>query len=292
MERILSVDFGGTRIKAAVISDGEILKRKIFPNEKEKSIAEKITEAVGGFQGEGFDGVSFAFPAIVDSKRRKILSTSGKYEDAATFDIVGFIKERFGVDCQMENDAKAALWGEIKQSKTPIENAVLFMVGTGLGTAAVTEGQLLKGKGYQAGCLGGHFKYGGERLCGCGGTGCIETYGGEAGVFKETGKRFKELCEEVRKGDKKSRAVFKKVVKVWAAGIVNLIHAYDPSVVFFGGGVTASKDLFEQELVSLVKKEAWCSGGFPEIRFSTMPDDAALIGAYYLYKERRNAIEL
>jgi hypothetical protein len=49
-------------------------------------------------------------------------------------------------------------------------------LGTGVGSAAVMEGQLLRGKHFTAGILGVHsvINYKGD-LCNCGNKGCVET---------------------------------------------------------------------------------------------------------------------
>src|ERR1019366_9751574 len=55
------------------------------------------------------------------------------------------------------------------------DNVVMITLGTGIGTAAIIEGKLLRGAHGQAGVLGGHSTvcYGG-RACSCGNVGCAE----------------------------------------------------------------------------------------------------------------------
>jgi glucokinase len=49
-------------------------------------------------------------------------------------------------------------------------------LGTGIGSAVVMEGRLLRGKHFTAGILGGHsvINYLGN-ICNCGNKGCVET---------------------------------------------------------------------------------------------------------------------
>jgi glucokinase len=55
----------------------------------------------------------------------------------------------------MENDARCALIGEWQFGKGKgYNNVVLMTIGTGVGSSAVIEGNVLRGKHFQAGCLG------------------------------------------------------------------------------------------------------------------------------------------
>ena len=55
---------------------------------------------------------------------------------------------------------------------------VVMTIGTGIGTSAIIEGKLLRGRHFQAGCLGGHISVQYEgRECTCGNKGCLEAYG-------------------------------------------------------------------------------------------------------------------
>ena len=125
------------------------------------------------------DCVGIAYPGLVDPVKQLVISASGKYTDATKFDFSAWSRGRFGCGCILENDANAALMGEIGYGCAAGEtDAVLMILGTGVGTAAVMNGELVRGKHFQAGCLGGHFPVGGEEWrCSCGGYGCVEANG-------------------------------------------------------------------------------------------------------------------
>ena len=52
-------------------------------------------------------------------------------------------------------------------------------------------------------------------------------------------------------------------LNVWSAGIVGLIHAYDPSVVVLGGGVMASADQIIPAVSSYIERHALTWWGKP-----------------------------
>src|ERR1035438_3648396 len=123
----------------------------------------------------------------------------------------------------------------------------MITLGTGLGTAAVIEGKLLRGQHGQAGVLGGHstVRYGG-RDCSCGNIGCAEAEASTAFLEKIAATLPEWNSSSLRKlATLNYAAVFKYAAAgdscavklrdhsllVWATLAANLIHAYDPEIV-------------------------------------------------------------
>ena len=75
--------------------------------------------------------------------------------------------QKWNTSLYMENDARMAAVGEwIFGAGRGSNDVVAVTIGTGIGSSAIIEGRLLRGKHFQAGCLGGHFtvQYNGEYL--------------------------------------------------------------------------------------------------------------------------------
>ena len=167
--------------------------------------------------------------------------------------IVG-LKQNWNVDFFIDNDARLAAVGEWKfGAGNDTNDLVVMTIGTGIGTSVITEGKLLRGKHFQAGCLGGHISvvYNG-RMCTCGNKGCVEAYASTWSLKKrieehETFNKsslstvavidFETLFAEADKNDALAIYFKNDCIDLWSAAIVNLIHAYDPEVVVIGGGV-------------------------------------------------------
>jgi glucokinase len=112
----------------------------------------------------------------VDSVNKKVLTINDKYGDVISLDLEKWAFEHFGVPLEIENDTRAALLGEWKFGNGRGYNDVVLMtLGTGIGTSAVIEGKILRGRHFQAGILGGHFIVNPKgKLCNCGNVGCAE----------------------------------------------------------------------------------------------------------------------
>ena len=54
---------------------------------------------------------------------------------------------------------------------------------------------------------------------------------------------FESLFQCAAQGDELSLSLRNKCLEVWAAGVINLIHAYDPEILIMGGGVLKSADV-------------------------------------------------
>ncbi len=94
------------------------------------------------------------------------------------FNLKDFISKEFGFDLVLENDAQAAALGEIFKGCLAGENeALVFTLGTGLGSGVVINKQIWRGI-LPAGPELGHLYLGpGRKIrCGCGQTGCAETW--------------------------------------------------------------------------------------------------------------------
>lgn len=137
---ILAIDIGGTYIKHGFVKTAEV-----FENGKFKTIfdfselcrkigelvtpdTEKICISSGGFWEK--DGASLGYETIPEMKDKNL---------------VGVLKEKYGVPVTVQNDARCALlcekeYGALKNCK----NGVLFVLGSSVGTAVLINGALYR----------------------------------------------------------------------------------------------------------------------------------------------------
>ena len=179
--RVLAVDIGGTHIACGAVDQKVLLARTNISTDSRGLLADllpivsdRINQLRRQLGGE-FAGVGFGFCGLVDNRAGRIIATNHKYSDATSIDLVAWAYREFGLPLVLENDARMALLGEQHSGAAQgINDVVMMTLGTGIGTAAMMEGKLIRGKHHQAGCLGGHFTIAiGGRPCSCGGRGCF-----------------------------------------------------------------------------------------------------------------------
>jgi glucokinase len=81
-------------------------------------------------------------------------------------------------------------------------------------------------------------------------------------------------------------------IRVWAAAIVSLIHAYDPERVVVGGGLMRSSEMILPGLRDYVSRHAWTPWGKVEVAPAVLGNRAGMLGVADLLQQRltgRNA---
>lgn len=311
MKYHIGIDLGGTIIKLGVVRDGKVLATSRIDADSQGGLARRLP-LIGdeidtlvrtcNLSADELGGVAMAFPGIVDFKNRKAASTNAKYDDAPDLDIQSWIRERYGVPFVMDNDARMAMIGEWKNGAGKgAENMVMMTIGTGIGTGAVVDSRPLYGRNWCAGSLGGHLTidYRG-RKCTCGNIGCTEAHSASFFLPKIVGENrdvseefrkdpenftYKSLFDKYRSGDKEAAAVLHECMDVWAAAIVNYIHAYDPEVVVIGGGIMKSADIILPYIQERVNALAWSPGEKARIVAAETGDNAALLAVEHYFNE-------
>ena len=305
---ILGIDLGGSRVKLAIVDAGRVQELNVFSIRHDlpmRAVLEAIETQAKGMAGiAGCRGVGFAYPGIVDMRNQRVLCINDKYTDAAGIDFAHWARERFGLELMLINDAAAALCGEMTYGAgCGYDSAVLLMVGTGVGTAAWSQGHLLTGKHGALGILGGHIAISHERprTCTCGNLGCLEAYAGTwalPGLAREHPDfehsvlsraehiDYLTLAEGCEAGDAVCRDVFRNACRALCTGAANLVHAYDPELLILSGGasrIIALRTAIQEHL----DRYAWTPGGRVRVTAAENPEASVALGLSSLFEKRK-----
>jgi glucokinase len=308
--KVLAVDVGGSHVSCGAVEDQRLLDVISIENDsrgKLINLLPNLAEALNDLakrHGGGFAGIGFGFCGLVDTAASRVVSTNHKYSDATSVDLTRWAREQLNLPLILENDTRMALLGE-RHAGVGIgsNDAVMITLGTGVGTAAIMEGTLVRGRHFQAGCLGGHFTIDIDgRVCSCGGRGCFEAEASTyalPGVCKtwtgfetsslslEKTLDFARLFHWADQGDPVATQIRARCVKIWAACALSLVHAYDPELVILGGGVMKSSFPILNALREHVDSYAWTPWGQVQFRAAALGSNAALIGALPLFQLQR-----
>jgi glucokinase len=308
----IAIDLGGTRIKLGLLTQDAIIAKKIIPADPVNGLAgalQRLHEEIERMLGDhripaaSLLGIGLAFPGLVNTESKRILSTNKKYDDAPEIDVEEWVENHWGTGFFIDNDARMACVGEWKFGAGQDTNdLVVVTLGTGVGTAVIMDGKLIRGRHFQAGCLGGHFsiQYNG-RPCTCGNIGCVEAHASTWSLeerarsspgFKDSLLSaapmidFAALFESAKQNDQLANTIKQECLEIWAAGIINLIHAYDPEVVVLGGGVLNSGSEILPYVMDKVRQHAWCPWGNVQIRATRLFSNACLWGLHYCLQNK------
>ncbi len=140
--RTLTIDIGGTGIKAAVLDDAGrmISERRRVPTPPKPVLPAALVSAIDEVATPlgGFERVSVGFPGYVRQGRVLTAPNLGT-EVLAGFDLQSALAERWGKPVRVLNDADVQGFGAIKGEGLEM----VLTLGTGAGTALFRDGEVM-----------------------------------------------------------------------------------------------------------------------------------------------------
>ena len=298
----LAIDLGGTRIKAGIVVDNDIVALRVVPTEDEKGFEHvldniiTVSEQLLRERPAGAMGLSL--PAVVDVARGTVVDVRKNLAGLIGFPLVGALQERFGLPVAVENDARLYGLGEMVGGVARgTESFVCLTIGTGVGCCVVNDGYILRGRHGTGGILGGHLcieTYGPP--CTCGNIGCVEALCSapalvaamtedllihpEHPLRREPVLTAEHIFAAAARGDGPARDRLTTYVRHLSAAVVSYIHVHDPDLVVLGGGIMHAADQLLPTVEEFVAEHAWtCPKRIIPVRAAALGDSAALVGA-------------
>ncbi|HVC79797.1 MAG TPA: ROK family protein [Chloroflexota bacterium] len=298
----LAIDLGGTRIKAGIVVDHQVVLQRIVPTEDAlgfEHVLDQIFTVSEQLLGERpAVGIGLSLPAVIDVARGTVLDVRKNLSGLIGFPLVDTLQQRFRLPVAVENDARLYGLGEmLAGAGRGVENLVCLTLGTGVGCCVVRDGDILRGSHGTGGILGGHMTietYG--PLCTCGNIGCVEAFCGAPALVRAMEERLASdpehplsgepsvtpelIMTAAARGDSLASAVLAEYARHLAAAVVSYIHVYDPDAMILGGGLMHGADLILPPVREYARAHAWTSPPRPiPVRAASLGDSAALVGA-------------
>ena len=315
---VVGIDIGGTNTKfgivdasGKIISQGEIKtqtheKAEMYIDELHGELI-KLIDAVGGI--EKIRGIGIGAPNANYNK--------GTIENAANLRWKGIIylskmiADKFGIPQEkvaVTNDANAAAIGEkVYGAARKMNDFIMITLGTGVGSGIVINGEVVYGHDGFAGELG-HITSVREngRKCGCGRSGCLETYASASGVARTAREILEttdkdsllrnypidkitslEVYEAAIQGDEVAKEIFEFTGKILGEALADFATFSSPEAFILFGGLTKSGNLILNPIVENMEKNLiphW--RGKIKVLFSELAEsDVAVLGASALVAE-------
>lgn len=300
MDAVLAVDLGGTSVKAAVVDWRGAVTGTVTSPSAESAGAEAWTD----------NAVSTAMRARASADTAPAavgLSVPGAVDRNAgvLLDLVDRLPAGDGIRLEdafaalelpviADNDARAALAAERRWGiAADVDSVVMLTLGTGLGGAALSDGAV-PGSGVLGGNQLGHFTVDLDGpSCVCGNRGCGETFASATGLrrlaadFGLATDDPKLVFAAAATGDEVAQKVVERFALGLAAVVVNAVHAYQPELVVFGGGLAGSAHVFLPTVRRIVAERAWTlPRGRTRLSVSALLDRPGVLGAAAVAFER------
>lgn len=295
---VAAFDVGGTRIKAGLVRDRTVELLTVAPTgDGTQDILATVMELGHRLIADrDVTAIGVSVKGIVDPERGVLVDTNESLNSWINQPIGEIMAKDLGRPVWVENDARMYALGElVSGAGVGSRNMVCLTLGTGVGSGVARDGRMLRGTAGVLGILGGHFtiQVNGPR-CTCGNVGCLEALIGTAGLVRRTREMLAECGHSLLAGARlEPQLIFaaagagdplaQEVVGYFAdclgAGVVTMIHAYDPEVVVVGGGMVGAIGQFLCRVQAYVAEHAWTlPRGRVSVVPSTLGDVAALVG--------------
>jgi len=274
-DKVIAVDFGGTSIRAALMSGKRILrlvKKDTLANKGSKTVLKQMRDAIIEVkEKDKIRGLGVASPGpLLDGVIKNPPNLPLK-----NFNLKRFLKNKFKVRVEIENDASCAALAELHYGVKK-KNFIVLTLGTGIGGGVIVNGELYKGQGY-ASELGHIVIEDGKDL---------EYWASGSKIKNEAKKVFgrKMLASELRKmNNKKADRILQEAAFNLGKGIGSLINVFDPEVVVLTGGLKAAG----KDYIRCIRNEAQKYSMLPKkvkIEWSKL-EYAGILGAGLLLKK-------
>ncbi|MBM3127136.1 MAG: ROK family protein [Chloroflexi bacterium] len=305
---ILALDYGGTKLSAALVARGErawrALERLQSPPDHdaryEQATMCALARQVLGDQIPRAIGVSFGGP--VDAARGRVILSHHVpgWENTPLRDQ---LHAEFGAPVYVENDANVAALGEYTfgAGRGEVTSPLLYVtVSTGVGGGFVIGGKIYNGADAMAGEIGHTICDPHGASCVCGRRGCVEAMAAGPAMARAARERLlaephavtslralgdaitaADIARAANSGDEFAQGVLDDAARALGFGIGTAIALLNPARVVIGGGVSKSGERWWSAVRAAARANT-----LPQMRVdivsAALGDDAPLWGAVAL----------
>ena len=273
MSYFVGVDIGGTNVEMGILNElGEILIKKSIKTDSKKgaedtfgriwtAISSLITEL--GITKDDIKSIGMGIPGPV--LNNSIVKIAANFSWGDNFPAKELMEKISGKPVKVGNDVKLIALGEtLFGAGRGYKNSITIPIGTGIAAGIIINGTIVEGADGAAGEFGHVVVNKQGYKCGCGLTGCLETYCSATGIIREGKRRLAENKENAlyrringsidsleardifdlaKAGDKFCMDIVDWFCEYMAEGIGMLLNILNPEIIIFSGGVARAGDI-------------------------------------------------
>ena len=299
---VLAVDLGGTKCAAAVVDrKGRIVSCRTVAVDVSSSsapvfqIVQLTKDLAGGKKPEeAYVGVAVAVPGLV---RRDGKVWAPNLPDWEQMPLATHLTRLLGLPVRVESDRNAAVLGECwLGAGRGKSDAIVLMIGTGIGAGILSGGRIIRGAHELSGCAG-WLTVTRDHAHAAQGHGELESLVAGPAIAQAAQQRLREgeassltqlevskitahhVATAAHQGDGLAVDIFNRAGRLLGFAVANLVSLLDPEVIILGGGMAAVADLYLGSLQKAMLERAQPLA-VQQVRVvvSKIADTAALLG--------------
>ncbi len=299
---VFAADLGGTKCSAAVIDKkGRVVARDTVPVDVNspsgpvlqiRQLARDL--ASGKSPKSAFMAAAIAVPGLVRPSGTVWAPNLPGWE---RMPLASRLKRSIGIPVVVESDRNTAVLGECwRGAAQGVPDAIVLIIGTGIGAGILSGGRLVRGAHELSGSAG-WLAISGRDNPHASRVGELESLTAGPAIARAAQKGLSEGRESVlsqfdpakitardvaaaaRRGDRLALHIFQSAGRLLGFGVANLVSLFDPEIVVIGGGMAGAADLYLEAL-----KQAMFERAQPlavkqvKITVSKLGDAANLLG--------------
>jgi len=295
---LTGIDVGGTRIKGGLITEeGELVHEVTLwltdADRTEEGMVQRLSQLIHSLGPS--DSVGIGVAGVIHQSEQCI-TESPNFPLWNQFRIADRIHEVIQRPVLIDNDANCVIRGEHAAGVAKgVDNLIGLTLGTGVGGAIILDGRVWRGSSGMAGEMGHTVVNPAGAQCGCGSTGCLETYASAVGLRRLCqGERPhgmtddelaaadlpRRLAERAAEDDPVALKHFGTAGKALGVTLASMINVLNVPVVVLAGGVAQAYPYMEKTTLETIKERAFAEVARNlSIRCGTLNGRAGIIGA-------------
>ncbi len=257
---VLGIDIGGTNTEFAVVDSTKgivhIEKIKTKSHKSFLNYIENFTDMVKDLTKKfNISSIGIGAPNF-DSDSNTFCPVNFNWSDVSPFNLEQHLEHEVSIPSSVVNDANAVALAENRYGiGRNVNSFIIITIGTGLGAGIVINNHLFAGPYGYAGEFG-HTKIEDiDRICNCGGVGCLETVVSANGIKRTIAEKLKLnspeevpnvrfIFEQAKKGDIVCKETLEYTFQVLGKKLSDLIHILTPESIVFCGNISKSLDTY------------------------------------------------
>jgi predicted NBD/HSP70 family sugar kinase len=205
-------------------------------------------------RGGGVHGLGVTVSGDVDGRTGTVAYSP--FLDWRRVPLARLVESATGVPTLIENDVRALTVAEQWfGAGVGLSSFALVTVGAGIGAGLSIGGRVVSGAHGVAGEIGHLPVGGGDRVCTCGNTGCVEAVASTHAITDQArratgdpGLTMRDAVRRAHDGDPAVRAVFARAGRAMGRALASVANLVGPERIIISGEGVASYDLYADQI--------------------------------------------
>ncbi|KMQ32169.1 ROK family protein [Bacillus cereus] len=300
---VYAMDIGGTHVRVALISlqQGRIFDFCYLPYQEKQVLSEVLDIYIDQLEKlpirceisqKDVIGIGVSFPGLIDRNTGSVVTWPNRpmWEG---FRLAEYLENKLQLTVVIEEDANAIAFGEVKYGQYETDSLLSVVIGTGIGSGLIINGELFSGLGWSGEI--GHTRIipKGGPVCVCGQEGCLQALASGEAILNAAREKVKASEMSVHlesgydvsylayNGSEWATEIFEKSADWLALGIANVIRMYDVKKIILGGGVMEAGELIYEPFIKSLHSylEGWPRVKEIQVEISSLGAQAGIFGA-------------